>query len=169
MGTAPAMMAAAMSVQAASSLGSAYAGSEASKSQADYQRRMSEVNARLAETQAKDTIARGEKAAKNVKKDTRKLIGAQRASLAAQGINVDSGSALEVQAETAGLGAEEELRVRNDAWRTAWGFRAEAIDYRSRGEMAAMAGRREARNTLITGGMSAISSGLQGAYYYKKG
>lgn len=161
-------MSAAMAMQGVAGLGSAYAQSEAYRAQGAFQKTQSEINARLAEIQGKDTIERGEFAARTRKQETRSLTGSQRAALAAQGIDVDVGTAADIQADTQVIGAKDEMMIRNNAWREAWGLRVEAANSRLTGKMANMAGRNAARNTLLTGGMNAAADFNRAGYYYSQ-
>ncbi|MBA3755528.1 MAG: hypothetical protein H0X02_04580 [Nitrosomonas sp.] len=136
--------------------------SQAQEAQGDYTRQQMETNADLAEMNAADTIKRGDQAA-NVKKTQAKgVVGAQRAALAAQGLDLSDGSAAEIQAETAELGELDAMSIKNDAWRQAWGYRVEASNSRAGGQWAQMAGRNSARNTMLAGGISAFQTGLSG-------
>lgn len=156
-------------VSGVGSLSTAYAQSEAIKTQGEYQKQQYSFNEKVANLQAADALKRGDKSASDHKKSTKKLIGAQRAALAAQGIEVDSGSALEIQQDTAALGAADAVQIKNNAWREAWGYRVQASDLGSRGSFAEIASKNEARQTILTGGMKAIGSGLGAVRDYYKG
>lgn len=169
MGASSNVLAASSATQSVSAAGSAYAQSQAMKAQGEYQKTMMELNARMANLQAADAIKRGDKAAAANKKQTKQLIASQRVAMAAQGIEIDEGSALDIQEDTAAMGAEQALAIRNNAWREAWGFRADAVGYQGQGEMAKMAANRGARNTLVAGGMQALGYGMQSYGYYQQG
>src|SRR5688572_8077583 len=94
------MMALSSATQGVNSLASSYMQSQAMEAQGKYQKRQFEFNAQMAEIQSEDALERGGKAVTQHKKQTKRLIGAQRAAMAAQGIEIDSGSALEVQEDT---------------------------------------------------------------------
>lgn len=106
-------------------------------------------NARVAEAQAVDAIERGELEESRQRSSTQQLIGSQRARLAAQGIEIDSGSALEVQEDTAALGEMDALMIRNNAAREAWGYRTQAADYRNQGTIAKAQGTSQAIGTIL--------------------
>lgn len=142
-------------IQAGLSIFGAVKQSAAQKAQGEYQKSMSEINAKLAETSAKDAIFRGDEAAKNIQGQTKQLIGSQRAALAAQGINIDSGSALDIQADTARQGEIDAITVKNNAWREAWGYKVEALNSTYQGKFAQMGANAAAKNTLLTGGLQA--------------
>jgi hypothetical protein len=153
---------AAAAVGATAAVGSAYTSAEAAKAQGAYQKRQAELNAGMGEFQAEEAIRRGDEDAKAMGKKTKQVIGSQRAALAAQGIEVDSGTAAEIQADTAAIGAVDAQTIKNNAWREAWGFRAQATVTRGQGNMALMAANNQAKSTLITGGLQALSAGTQG-------
>lgn len=114
------------------------------------------ANARMAELQAEDALRRGDIEAMRQRQATRGLIGSQRAALAAQGIDLTSGSAMELQEDAAALGAQDAETIRANAWREAWGFRAEATNLRTQGHLERAAAATKAGSTLLTGGLSML-------------
>lgn len=153
-------------MQAGASMGGAMTQSQALEAQGKYQKQQAETNARLAEMQAEDSIKRGDKAAGRYKASVSQAIGKQRAALAAQGIDVNSGSASEVQAETARIGTEDVMTIKNNAWREAWGFKVSALNSRSEGAMAELAGKNAADATLLSGGLAALGHVAKGGYEF---
>jgi len=139
------------------------------KSQGEYQKNVYETNARFANVQAEDAIRRGDKNSESHLKQVRALIGGQRATLAAQNVEIDSGSPLAVQMDTAGIGALDALEIRNNAWRESWGFKVQSADFQSKARFAMLEARNKANNTLLTGGLQALNSGLNMAYYRQIG
>lgn len=163
------MMGLSMGIQGISDIGSAYAQASAAQAQGQFQKRAFEMNRRLVLLAADDAIRQGEKDAASVRRRGRQIIGAQRAYSGAQGIEVNEGSALELQEDTAAGVAEDELMIRNNAWRQAWGFRVSANNMRMHGEMAEIVGGAAHRNTLVTGGLQFARQASEGAYTYAKG
>lgn len=149
-------------------LGSAYAQASAIKAQAAYQQRMLAINKMFADMEAADAIKRGEKAATNYKKAAKRLIGSQRAAIAAQGIEVDTGSALEIQEDTAALAAQDAQNIKNNAYRQAFGFKVQAFDLGGKSSIAGLAASNEARNTVLTGGLNAAQYGMRAADYFSR-
>lgn len=139
----------------------------ASSAEGAYQKQIYDSNAQIAEIQAQDAIDRGNKDAKELKKQGKRLIGAQRAALAAQGIEVNDADALALQMDTAGSTAQDALKIKNNAWREAWGFRVQGANYRSQGELANLAAKNKSRNTILTTGLN-ITKDLSYATYLKK-
>lgn len=147
----------------------AYSQSRAQKAEGAYQSQMYEANSRIANIQAEDAIMRGDQEASKHKTQVKKLIGSQRASLAAQGVDINSGSALDVQADTAALGAEDEQTIKNNAWREAWGYKVQASDYLNSATFARLSSKNAAKNTILTAGMNIASDAGKGYYYSKSG
>jgi hypothetical protein len=146
---------AALGAQLAIGAAGTYTQAQAQRSAARFEERRLEMNARLAAIQAEDARVRGEQAVDVSQASTRRLLGSQRAALAAQGIDVASGSALDVQEATAGLGAMDALTIRNNAVREAWGFRMQELDSRTQARYTRLAGRQEVASTILAGGLGA--------------
>lgn len=109
------------------------------------QEEQAQYNAAIAEAQAQDAIARGKQDEDRYRASIRQNIGSARAAYAAQGVDVGSGSAAEVQGDIAYLGELDALQLRNNAAREAWGYRVEARNYLDQGRNA----RTAARNQII--------------------
>jgi hypothetical protein len=152
-------------VSAAAQLGTSYSQYAAQKLQGEYSKKTAELNTQLANMKAADAERLGEKAVSNQRRATRQLIGAQRASLAAQGIDLESGSALELQDDTKTLSELDVITIRNNAFRQAFGFKIEGIQANMAGTLARFSNDQAAINTLLTGAMKAGSTGAQGGYY----
>jgi hypothetical protein len=150
-------------------LGQGIGQSMAVKARGDYEEFIARQNADLADRDAKEIEKRGDKASSDYKNQVNQLKGQQRSSMAAQGIDINQGSAAEIQKETATLGALDALQLKNNAWREAFGMRGQANQYRAQGRMAKVAAKNEAKNTLLTGGMKALSSAASAAYYFPSG
>lgn len=131
-----------------SAYGQIQAGNQADKL---YQR-----NAQIAEIQAKDALARGRVEAKRARRQTEQVIGAQRTGFAAQGVDVNRGSALDIQADAAYLGELDALTIRNNAAKEAWGYRTQADDLRFQGAVAKQEGQFGAFKTIIGAGGSML-------------
>lgn len=153
------MAAASTMLLASMAVGNAYSQAQASKAQGIAEQAQAEQNARLAEMQAKDAEARGEREAGLQRQRTRALIGKQKATLAAQGLSISDGTALELIGQTAEFGEADAATIRQNAYREAFGYRSQAMNYRNQGEFSYMGRRNEAHNTLLTGGMQAAAYG----------
>ena len=148
----------------------------AAESEAAHRARIAGINADLADAQAADASVRGEQEAARFRGQVRSLVGSQRAGLAAQGIEVNDGSAAAVQDEAVRLGAEDEATLRNNARREAWGFKVDAYNLRQTGDLTLAAGRNQAAalrtarfGTLLTGASNLASIGYSAGWFSRGG
>lgn len=167
MGLVGGLFAASTAVNAVGSATSAYQQSQAIKAQGKYQSNQLRFNAEVADLQATDAINRGNADAATKKRQTKQVIGSQRAALAAQGIEVNEDTASLIQQDTAGLGAEDVQTIKNNAWREAWGYRVQAVDYNAQAGFASVASRFNANQTLLTGGLQFARDVSGGVAAYK--
>lgn len=119
-----------------------------------YNQQIADMNADMADAQARDAITRGQEEERRHRQSVQGLIGRQRAALAAQGVDVNSGSALDVQADAAKFGALDAVTIRNNAAREAWGYRVQAANYKAEGRLAFNRGMLDAGGTLLGGAAS---------------
>lgn len=80
------------------------------------------LNARFKDVQLLDLMAVGREAVRDRRREASLLVGRQRAALASQGIAIDSGTGLDVQAETEYVAELDNRRHLNNVARTAWGL-----------------------------------------------
>lgn len=128
-------------------------------------KKMFERNAAFAEWQADDALVRGEINERRQRETTDKVIGAQRTSLAAQHVDVNRGSSLDVQADAAYLGELDALTIRSNAAKEAFGYRTQASDLIERGKNAKREGEMGALNSIIGGGSSLLLAKYGGGPY----
>ena len=93
------------------------------------------------------------------------LIGQQKAGLAANGIDVGSGTAVDLLADTKAAGEFDQLTITNNAARTAQGFENQGINYQNQAVVneqesaaALQGGELKADSALITGAGSVANS-----------
>lgn len=106
-------------------------------------------NAQISRKQAKLVRAAGEEQIGGINRQARATTGAQRASFAGQGVDVGTGSAADIQAETAELAGEDVARVRNRAALEAYGFRRQAFFQEQAATNARKAGAFKGASTLL--------------------
>ena len=134
------------------------------EAQARHERRMSEINAQFAEMQARDAIRRGGKKVQNLNRQVAQLVGEQRAATAAQGVQLDTGSAADILESTKEMEAIDVTTIENNAWREAWGYKFQAQDIRGAANMNEIARKYQAKSTLLAGGMKAAGSIMGGLH-----
>jgi hypothetical protein len=150
------------------SLGLSIADAKAAKSQAEYEEQQLRQNAYFNKLKGEDAIKRGDAEAAQLERQTKQLIGSQRAGYAAQGIDIESGSALAVQQDTAVLSAEDQMTIKNNAWREAWGYRVEEQGLYGQAEMTRLAGKNAYKQGILTGIFNAVQTGMSSASRYSK-
>ena len=125
-------------------------------------------NARMADEQARDALRRGAYDELRQRRQTSILQGQQRAVLAASGVEIDSGSALDVQEATGLEGEQDAAIIRYNAEREAWGYGVQATNYRNAASAARAEGKSAMTAGIIGAGTSLLSVG-QGYSSFLKG
>ena len=95
---------------------------------ANYQAQMARNNQMIAEGYAQRALQQGQVDEQNQRLKSAGLLGSQRAALASQGGDVDSGSPLDIQADTARAGEYDAQTIRNNAALKAYGYRVQAAN-----------------------------------------
>ena len=98
-----------------------------------------QYNAALSEAQAKDAEIRGQQQEERVRRATAQLIGDQRVNMASSGVELSSGTPVDLIAESAYFGEQDALTVRFNASRETMSKRTEAQMYRSMRQNGALA------------------------------
>lgn len=93
---------------------------------AEANKKIARYNANLLDAQAVDAIARGEEAATQAQTEGRQLAGAQRASIAGQGVDLSSRTAEAIAADTQTKVGKNVDQIRVNAAREAWGYTTQA-------------------------------------------
>lgn len=132
---------------------SAYAQHQAGKQQ----QKIANRNADLLDRAADDALARGEEEAKAARRSTKLLVGQQRVAAASQGLDVNTGTAATLQDQAMAHGAADELQIRKNAWREAWGIKTQGRNQRMEGAYARRAGTNNAIGTTLGGSGTAYS------------
>lgn len=159
------LMAAGMFTQMFATIGAAISESNAIEARADYRQKQMQFNSQVADFQAQLTIDDGNRAADKVLTAGKQAVGEERASAGAQGIEVNAGSAQDVQVSSQTMSMMDALTIKNNAARQAFGYKVQAMSDRGQAEFTGLEARNEERSTLLTGGLGAMGKGLQGYYY----
>jgi hypothetical protein len=131
----------------------------AAKASGEYQQKVADQNAALSDFKAEETGKLGAIQEERQRAKVRQVIGSQRASLAANGIDLSSGTALDLVGETAAFGEEDALMLRYNAMNEAWGYRTQATNFRNDGSAAASTGQNQASAAYLT-----TAGNLAGSY-----
>lgn len=158
-----------------------YAQGQQQQKQAEYQAAVANNNAIVAnqnaaiqDRAAQDALARGRIDEQQHRLKVAQMKGSQRSALAASGVQVDTGSALDVVADTALMGEMDALTIRSNAEREAYSFlvgaynaRAQASTLQAESGLYRMTGANAARNGAFGAGTTLLGGAAQiGANYY---
>jgi hypothetical protein len=124
MGASGAMMAASMATKAYG----AYQQSKAQQSSLDYQAAVAANNAQISQDQATVALNNGQTQAQTQDLKTASIFGEQRAQLAANGVDLGSGSANNILTTTQLMGARDHATIVDNAMKAAWGYQVQGAD-----------------------------------------
>lgn len=129
---------------------------------------IAENNARLAEADADATNAMATRESEQQAWRTRALIGQQRASIAANNLDPTFGTPADLMGEAALFGEVDQQTIRMNAARQAWGFNAQAGNYRNEGALARWSGNARATGTIL-GALAEAGTQAYSAYGNRSG
>ncbi len=149
-----------LGMQAAGAVSGAIGGfysARMTKNQLAFDAEMARINARIAELGARSAFERGQKEVASLTMQAGQLKSRQRASMAANGIDLGEGNAAEIQASTEIMKELDKNTLEANAVRSAWGYRTEAANLESTALM------KKGSAAGISPGMAGASSLLTGA------
>lgn len=152
--------AAAMMMQGAGAASSAigsYYSAQANKSSLNQTADMADINARMSESAAQATLLTGQREVQKSQIATANLKGTQRASLAANGVDLGEGSAKDILTSTDVMGEADANTLQANAVRSAWGYRTQAVNQTNQANMS------RAAASAISPSTSAVTSLLGSA------
>ena len=130
--------------------------------QANYLSQVARNNQMAAQRNAALALQQGEADAQRSQLKTAQLVGSQRAALASQGGDIDSGSPLDIQADTARAGYTDAATVRSNAALKAYNYALQANDAAGAANDASFEGANAlaslpyAQGSSLLGGASAL-------------
>lgn len=137
-------------------VGSFYS-ARSTKNQLKYEAAISDINARLSEKAAQQELQRGQFEVGQITRRAGQIKGSQRASMAANGVDLGVGSAAELQASTDLLKEQDVRQIEVNAIAGAWGYRTQGTNYRNEARVS------RASASSISPGLSAGTSLLGSA------
>lgn len=152
-------------IQAAVAVVGAAYGAQQQAAQGRYQRGVNEYNAAVAANEAQKEKEAGVEAENMQRRRTAELIAKQRTQLAAANIDLGSGSALQLQEDTAALGEADALRIRSNTADRAKSLLTQSTLLGNQGAFAQSAGRAAAVGTLLSGAGAVLSTGVADKWF----
>lgn len=141
-----------------------YYGAASQKSSLELAADLDEINARISERAAQGELLRGEREYQASRLRTAALKSRQRVAMAANGIDLSEGTAVNVLTSTDYIGEVDANEIRANAVKAAWGYRTQASNSLSSATM------RRASASGINPTMSAFSNAaVAGADFYFSG
>lgn len=129
--------------------------------QGKYQAKVSKNNAIIKNQLAADALNRGRVAEDNKRMQVAQAKAMQRAQFGASGVDVNLGSASDIQADTAMIGELDALTIRNNAEREAYGFRVGASNDEAQSVLNKKKGKSDAIGTILSSGSKAAQQWYQ--------
>jgi hypothetical protein len=136
-----------------------YEQGQAQSASAQYQAQVAANNAKIARQNAVLEIQSGETQATNVGLKTRAVVGQEKATQGASGVNVNKGSAVDVRAGTEETGMLDALTVRSNAARRAYGYQVSATSDTAQSQLL----QRQSEQAETAGDIGAFASLISGA------
>jgi len=131
----------------------------ASYQQKRYEAKLNQANQAQENQRVLDAMQRGDTAVRDVARRHSQLAGAQRAAMAANGIDLTFGSGEDFLGDTAMIGREEVTTVRENTRREVMGYDINAANFGA----AANAARSAATGALVSGALQTVATVAGGA------
>lgn len=131
---------------------------EIAKNQADFEQGKSKYNARVSENAAQQTINAGVEKENALRLKTARLQSQQKTQLGAFNVNVNSGSAFQLQQDTETLGEADALRIRSNTLNQAGALSEQSNLLEAEGEYAQIAGKNKAAAAKAAGRNKQVGS-----------
>lgn len=134
--------------------------------QAEFKQRIDDQNAALADVDAYETEKFGLSESARYANVVDSTVSQQRVGYASEGVDVNFGTAADIQAETKLTGFLNQLEIQRQAREKAAGYRREAINLRLGAGAVGMQGAINAGAAQTAGITSAASTGISGYEHY---
>lgn len=121
---------------AASSALGAFGAAQSNKIALEGQAAISDINAKVLETAAQGSLLTGQREEQKSRLATAQLKSTQRAGMAANGVDLGEGSALQILTTTDVMGEIDANTIAANAVKSAWGYRVQATDASNRASSA---------------------------------
>lgn len=129
----------------------------AASENASYQAQVAANNAKIAKQNAAWTMEAGEQKAANDAMKTRAMVGQIKASEAANGVDVNTGSAVDVVSSETGLGQAQQTTIRSNAAKDAYGYDVQSMNFTAQSQLD-----RQEADQAMTAGMFNVAGSLIG-------
>lgn len=142
-----------------------FANAFADISQSNYVAQQFQFNEQIAKIQSEEAINAGTVEQEISQEKTGQLSGQQQASEAAQGVSVNSGTAVITRQQTSEIGGKDYLTIGNNAFLKSLGYQIQGVNDKSEAVMTKEAGVNKATNTLLGGANDFYRSTMKAVAY----
>lgn len=146
---------------AAVQMGGQYVQGQAAVTQAAYDQQVAKTNEALANEQARDTIEKTRIERQRRQREGAQLAGQQQAAMAANGVDLGFGSALDVQRDTQMITNEDVEQINKSGFQQQRGFLINAANYRMQARAAKAKGKAAKLGTYLGMAGTALSTASQ--------
>ncbi len=137
---------------------SSYQQGKAQQAQYNYQAKVNEENAKIAQENANVQRQQGIEEARLQRIKAASTIGSQKTAMAANGVDVTQGTAVDVIADTAAIGELDALQTQYNYEMKARGYEAQAGNFQNQANLDVISG----KNAYTAGKIGAVQDGLAG-------
>lgn len=130
----------------------------AAQAQMDYQAQVNKKNAMIAQQNAEDKRQEGIEESRMTRLKTAQKIGLQQSALAANGVDVSEGTALDIIEDTSAMGELDALTTRYNYEKQALAYEQQAGNFENQANLDIIAG----QNARSAGTLNSISAGING-------
>ena len=135
------------------------------RKQSRYQKGVADYNARVSENEAQETRTAGVEAENVHRRKVAALLSKQRAQLGASGVELGSGSPLQLQEDTVTLGEADALRIRSNFESRAAALETSAELTKSKGAFAESIGKSKVTGTILGGASKVLDTGVADKWF----
>lgn len=135
----------------ASTIYGTYQQMQAARNNANYQASVANQNAALAEAQAVSAGEQGAYQQSQIRQQARQVAASQKAGYSAAGLDIQAGTPLAVQGDTAYQSEQDIQASRYNTMLSMWGLDTQANNYRQQAQYAKQAGKYAQRTALLNG------------------
>lgn len=160
----PGLLLGAQSVSAAYGTVGSYFAAQEQKSALNSQAALEDINARLADRNVKQALRSGQLREQQSRLQNAALKSSQKVSLAANGVDLGSDSAVALLTTTDVYGEIDANEIARSALQEAWGYRNQAVNARNTADIAR--GRARGTNALLTAGTTLLTGATDVASSY---
>lgn len=138
---------------------------QAQRKKGRYDKGVADYNARVSENEAQKTREVGVEAENLHRRKAAALLSEQRAQLGAAGVELGSGSPLQLQEDTVALGEADALRIRSNYEAKAGSLETSAGLIRSKGDAAKTFADKKSAGTILGGAGKVLDTGVADKWF----